>query len=59
MTSFIFATGIENSYPTIALPDGRIKRGDEMEKAGHYQRWKEDFQLVLEQGIEFLRYGTP
>lgn len=26
----MFATGIENSYPTIALPDGTTKRVDEM-----------------------------
>jgi len=25
----MFATGIENSYPTIQLPDGRTKRMDE------------------------------
>jgi beta-glucosidase/6-phospho-beta-glucosidase/beta-galactosidase len=55
----MFATGIENSYPTIQLPDGRTKRVDEMEKCGHYQRWKEDFHLVKEMGIEFLRYGPP
>lgn len=28
----MFATGIENSYPTISLPDGSTKRVDEMEK---------------------------
>lgn len=56
---FMFATGIENSYPTIQLPDGTTKRVDEMEKAGHYKRWKEDFNLVKEIGIEFLRYGPP
>ena len=56
---FMFATGIENSYPTILLPDGTTKRVDEMEKCGHYQRWKEDFHLVKEMGIEFLRYGPP
>ncbi|OLY95665.1 glycosyl hydrolase family 1 [Cnuella takakiae] len=56
---FMFATGIENSYPTIQLPDGTTKRVDEMEKTGHYQRWKEDFNLVKEMGIEFLRYGPP
>lgn len=56
---FMFATGIENSYPTIQLPDGTTKRVDEMEKTGHYQRWKEDFNLVKELGIEFLRYGPP
>ncbi len=53
----MFATGIENSYPTILLPDGTTKRVDEMEKTGHYiQR---DFDLVKEMGIEFLRYGPP
>lgn len=56
---FMFATGIENSYPTIKLPDGKIKRVDEMEKCDHYNRWREDFELVRELGIEFLRYGAP
>lgn len=55
----MFSTGIENSYPTIQLPDGKIKRVDEMEKTGHYKRWEEDFALVNEMGIEFLRYGPP
>lgn len=57
MNKFMFATGIENSYPTIMLPDGTTKRVDEMAKTHHYQRWKEDFELVKEMGIEFLRYG--
>ncbi|WP_207532141.1 family 1 glycosylhydrolase [Desertivirga arenae] len=56
---FMFATGIENSYPMITLPDGSRKRVDEMEKCGHYKYWKEDFNLVKEMGIEFLRYGAP
>ena len=56
---FMFATGIENSYPTIQLPDGSTKRIDEMEKGFHYQNWKKDFELVKEMGIEFLRYGPP
>jgi beta-glucosidase/6-phospho-beta-glucosidase/beta-galactosidase len=55
----MFATGIENSYPTIQLPDGRTKRVDEMEKCGHYRRWRDDFQLVKDLGIEYLRYGPP
>lgn len=55
----MFATGIENSYPTIRLPDGTTKRVDEMEKTGHYTRWKEDLKLVTDVGIEFLRYGPP
>jgi beta-glucosidase/6-phospho-beta-glucosidase/beta-galactosidase len=56
---FMFATGIENSYPTIQLPDGSTKRIDEMEKGFHYKNWKKDFELVKEMGIEFLRYGPP
>lgn len=55
----MFSTGIENSYPTIRLPDGTMKRIDSMEKSGHYQRWKEDFNLVKDMGLEFLRYGPP
>ncbi len=49
----MFATGIENSYPT--LRSGR--RIDQMEKCGHYARWEEDFALVRELGIGALRYG--
>lgn len=56
---FMFTTGIENSYPTILLPNGKTKRVDEMEKAGHYKLWELDFQLVKDTGIEFLRYGPP
>lgn len=56
---FMFATGIENSYPTIATKDGKIKRVDELAKCSHYERWREDFQLVKELGLEYLRYGPP
>jgi len=56
---FMFATGIENSYPTILLPDGKTKRIDEMEKTFHYDNWEKDFHLVKQLGIEFLRYGPP
>jgi beta-glucosidase/6-phospho-beta-glucosidase/beta-galactosidase len=56
---FMFSTGIENSYPTITLPDGSKKRIDEMEKTGHYKYYKDDFRLVRETGIEYLRYGGP
>src|SRR5690349_10822233 len=50
---FMFATGIENSYPTIA-GGARI---DQMEKCGHYQRWREDLGLVRDLGIHYLRWG--
>ncbi|AMR26448.1 glycoside hydrolase family 1 [Hymenobacter psoromatis] len=53
---FLFATGIENSYPTIH--NGKFRQ-DEMEKCGHYKFWKKDFDLVQELGIEYLRYGPP
>jgi beta-glucosidase/6-phospho-beta-glucosidase/beta-galactosidase len=58
-SKFMFSTGIENSYPTILLPDGTTKRVDEMEKCGHYKHWQTDFLLVKELGIEYLRYGPP
>lgn len=53
---FLFATGIENSIPTINNGRTRI---DEMEKCGHYLNWEKDFDLVEEMGITFLRYGPP
>ena len=57
--NFLFATGIENSYPVIQGPDGRNLRVDEMAKCFHYERWMEDFHLVREVGLEYLRYGPP
>ena len=54
--AFIFATGIENSAPTIQ--NGRVRR-DEMELCGHYKKWRTDFDKVQELGLEFLRYGPP
>jgi beta-glucosidase/6-phospho-beta-glucosidase/beta-galactosidase len=53
---FIFATGIENSSPTIGHGAVRV---DEMEKCGHYKHWRTDFRLAAELGIRFLRYGPP
>jgi len=53
---FMFATGIENSAPTL---DGGRVRIDEMETCGHYTHWRTDFTLVQEMDIHFLRYGPP
>jgi beta-glucosidase/6-phospho-beta-glucosidase/beta-galactosidase len=53
---FMFATGIENSYPTI---HGGRTRIDEMEKCRHYEHWRKDFNLVQQLGIRYLRYGPP
>jgi beta-glucosidase/6-phospho-beta-glucosidase/beta-galactosidase len=56
-TSFVFATGVECSYPVVTGKDGRDHRVDEMAKCGHYEYWKEDFRLVREIGLRYLRYG--
>lgn len=53
---FMFATGIENSNPTIE--DGRV-RVDEMDKCGFYRHWRTDFDLVADLGVSFLRFGPP
>ena len=55
---FIFATGIECSYPTIVTPKG-MKRRDQMAECDHYERWREDLELTIGLGINFLRYGPP
>ena len=55
---FVFATGIECSYPTVATPAGE-KRRDQLEECGHYDRWREDLQLTRDLGIRMLRYGPP
>jgi beta-glucosidase len=52
-SSFLFATGIENSYPR--LPDG--SRHDQLEQCGHNDRWREDFGLACALGVGALRYG--
>src|SRR5690348_4987621 len=57
--NFMFATGIENSYPVVTGKDGGDLRVDEMAKCRHYELWREDFRLVKETGIEYLRYGPP
>lgn len=54
--TFMFATGIENSIPTINNGRTRI---DQMEKCGHYKLWKTDFDLLNELDIQVLRYGPP
>lgn len=53
---FMFATGVECSYPTI---DNGRWRLDQMESTGHYRHWREDFALTAETGITHLRYGPP
>jgi beta-glucosidase/6-phospho-beta-glucosidase/beta-galactosidase len=52
----MFATGIENSNPTIK---GGTVRVDQLEVCGFYKHWQTDFQLVEDMGIRFLRFGPP
>lgn len=54
--AFIFATGIECSYPTVK--NGRW-RSDQMAATGHYRRWPDDLDLCVELGLSHLRYGPP
>lgn len=56
LDNFMFATGIECSYPTIEKGRWRL---DEMATCGHYRHWRRDLELVRELGISYLRYGPP
>ncbi|HKP34232.1 MAG TPA: hypothetical protein VJT70_05570, partial [Sphingomicrobium sp.] len=53
---FIFATGIEGSYPTVDRGDWRR---DELDGTRHYAFWQRDFELAREIGTTHLRYGPP
>ena len=53
---FLFATGIENSNPTV--DNGRVRR-DQMEECGHYRHWRDDFDRTEWLGLRYLRYGPP
>lgn len=55
-TGFMFATGIECSYPTIE--NGRWRR-DEMDSTHHYEFWQRDLELAREIGVTHIRYGPP
>jgi beta-glucosidase len=55
---FLFATGIECSYPVVSTENGDLRR-DQLRECKHYERWREDFALVRETGCRLLRYGPP
>jgi beta-glucosidase len=56
--SFCWATGIEDTFITAPWPaTGRTL--DEYELTGHYERWREDLDLVAELGVRTVRYGIP
>jgi beta-glucosidase/6-phospho-beta-glucosidase/beta-galactosidase len=54
----MFATGIECSCPTIEWLGSTIRQ-DELEKTRHYERWRDDFAVLAELDIHYLRYGPP
>ncbi len=54
--NFMFATGIECSYPTI--DNGKTRR-DLLEECGHYERFEEDLHLIKDLGLKVVRYGLP
>lgn len=51
---FVVATGIECSAPMV----GDVRQ-DELRKTGHWDRYAEDFSLIRDLGVRFLRYGIP
>lgn len=56
---FMFATGIECSYPIVTGRDGRATRIDQLELTFHYDHYQEDLALVSDLGLKYLRYGPP
>jgi beta-glucosidase len=55
---FLWATGIEDTF--IIEPSKRTGRIlDEYELTGHYERWKEDIDLMASLGVRCARYGIP
>ena len=54
--NFMFATGIECSYPKIQ--NGTIRR-DLLEECAHYERFEEDLHLIKDLGLKVVRYGLP
>ncbi|MFL5260623.1 MAG: family 1 glycosylhydrolase [Hyphomicrobiales bacterium] len=55
---FCWATGIEDTFITAPHPaTGRTL--DEYDLTGHYDRWREDLDLMASLGVSAARYGVP
>src|SRR5258708_4513124 len=55
---FLWATGIEDTFIT----DPHRKTGrtlDEYELTQHYEKWREDVDLIASLGVAYARYGVP
>jgi beta-glucosidase len=56
--AFVWATGIEDTFITAPWPEtGRTL--DEYELTGHYERWRDDLDLMASLGVRAARYGVP
>ena len=56
--AFLWATGIEDTFITDPWPTtGRTL--DEYELTGHYERRREDINLMASLGVKTVRYGIP
>jgi beta-glucosidase len=56
--SFWWAAGIEDTFITTPHPQTR-RTLDEYELTGHYERWREDLNLLASLGVSAARYGVP
>ena len=56
-TPFLWATGIEDTFIPHTQPG--LRALDEYELTQHYKLWKQDFDLVAETGVKYLRWGIP
>jgi beta-glucosidase len=55
---FLWLTGIEDTFITAPWPQtGRTL--DEYELTGHYDKWREDLDLMASLGVKAARYGIP
>jgi beta-glucosidase len=56
--AFFWSAGIEDTFIVDPWPQtGRIL--DEYELTGHYEKFREDIQLMAELGVRVTRYGVP
>ena len=56
-TPFLWATGIEDTFIPHTRPG--LRALDEYELTQHYKLWKNDFDLIAETGVKYVRWGIP
>ncbi len=56
--AFLWSVGIEDTF--ITAPHPRTGRTlDEYELTGHYDKWRDDLELIAGLGVPCARYGVP